>query len=175
MKDTILENLYIIHYVLKNTLFYNRENYEDYYQIGIIGLLNAVKNYNEDKNVKFSTYAYTCIKNEILKSILKESIKSISLQESIGEGITVEDVIVDDSVNVHDTVFQNQLKNELYLAINSLDYIERIVISLYYGIGNDIYKQNEISQILHIPQYQISRIKRRALKHLKEKLFIKYY
>lgn len=40
-------------------------DYDDFFQTGMIGLLNAAANYDEKKG-KFSTYAYTCIKNSII-------------------------------------------------------------------------------------------------------------
>jgi len=42
---------------------------EDLYQVGVIGLINAYKNYKEEKGVKFSTYAYLYIQGEIKKYI----------------------------------------------------------------------------------------------------------
>lgn len=45
-----------------------QEDYEDIFQIGCIGLIKAGKTFDESKNIKFSTYATTCIKQEILKS-----------------------------------------------------------------------------------------------------------
>lgn len=42
---------------------------EDLYQVGIIGLMKAYKNYNSNLNAKFSTYAYSYIIGEILEFI----------------------------------------------------------------------------------------------------------
>lgn len=39
---------------------------------GNIGLINAVETYKIDKNNKFSTYAYWCIKNSIISAIYQE-------------------------------------------------------------------------------------------------------
>lgn len=40
-------------------------DYDDLYQTGVIGLIHAAASYEESKG-KFSTYACTCIKNQIL-------------------------------------------------------------------------------------------------------------
>ena len=45
---------------------------EDLYQVGVIGLINAYKNFKEEKGVKFSSYAYLYIQGEI-KKYLREN------------------------------------------------------------------------------------------------------
>ena len=45
---------------------------EDLYQVAVIGLINAYKNYKRDKETKFSSYAYFYITGEI-KKYLRES------------------------------------------------------------------------------------------------------
>mgnify|MGYP003627478371 FL=1 len=44
--------------------FLNDPNFEDYIQAGLIGLLKAVRNHDENKS-KFSTFATVCVRNEI--------------------------------------------------------------------------------------------------------------
>jgi len=45
---------------------------EDLYQVAVIGLINAYKKYKEDKETKFSSYAYFYITGEV-KKYLRES------------------------------------------------------------------------------------------------------
>jgi len=45
---------------------------EDLYQVAVLGLINAYKNYKRDKETKFSSYAYFYITGEI-KKYLRES------------------------------------------------------------------------------------------------------
>lgn len=61
---------------------------EDLYQVGVIGLSKAYNKYKEDKETKFSTYAYDWIKGEILEYIrgdraIKVSKETISLNKKI--------------------------------------------------------------------------------------------
>lgn len=42
---------------------------EDLFQVGVIGLIKAKKNFKDNMNTKFSTYAYTYIMGEILEYI----------------------------------------------------------------------------------------------------------
>ena len=53
--------------------YQNKASLEDLYQVGIIGLLKAYENYDEDKNVKFSTYAFDYIRGEMLSYIKKDN------------------------------------------------------------------------------------------------------
>lgn len=48
------------------TKFYNQD-IDDLYQVGVIGLINACKNYKENNNTKFITYAYEYIFGEMYK------------------------------------------------------------------------------------------------------------
>ena len=56
-------------YSIAKNYSHNNEELEDLYQVGNIGLLNALKNYKEGSSAKFSTYAHFYIKGEILKYI----------------------------------------------------------------------------------------------------------
>lgn len=48
---------------------YNGFDKDDLYQVGIMGLVQAYKNYNSSFNVKFSSYAYYYILGEVTKYI----------------------------------------------------------------------------------------------------------
>lgn len=59
--------------------FLNRGyEYEDLYQIGCIGLIKAIKNFNTDFNVKFSTYAVPMIIGEIKRFLRDDGIIKVS-------------------------------------------------------------------------------------------------
>lgn len=68
--DDILkyENL-VLSYASKFSKYYD---IDDLRQAGMIGLINALKNYKKNNNTKFSTYAYLWIKGEILKYIRED-------------------------------------------------------------------------------------------------------
>ena len=53
--------------------YQNKASMEDLYQVGVIGLLKAYENYDENKNVKFSTYAFDYIRGEILSYLKKDN------------------------------------------------------------------------------------------------------
>tara|TARA_R110002167_G_scaffold67860_3_gene191721 strand:- start:341 stop:823 length:483 start_codon:yes stop_codon:yes gene_type:complete len=58
--------------------FFNDPNFDDYIQVGLIGLLKAIREHDPEKS-KFSTFAIVCIRNAInnlkTKQDKKDSIK----------------------------------------------------------------------------------------------------
>ena len=54
-----------------------RNDLEDYMQVGFIGLLKAIRNYDPDKS-QFSTFATVCIRNEIFRYMRKNKKKSVN-------------------------------------------------------------------------------------------------
>lgn len=77
-KKLVEDNHNLIYSYLKtNDLSMN--DTEDWYGVAAIGLCHAALTYNEDKDVKFSTYAYVCIHHEITHAFRdhKRSIKDV--------------------------------------------------------------------------------------------------
>ena len=70
--ELIQENENLVHFVLQRK-YPTRANDDDAIQSGLIGLWKAIQQYEPERNIKFSTYAYRCISNEILTFIRKES------------------------------------------------------------------------------------------------------
>ena len=89
MTDNILkyENL-VLSYANKFRYYYD---IEDLKQVGMIGLMKAIEKYKPSSNTKFTSYAYLCIKGEILKYIRedknikdnKEMVRLASLIEEV--------------------------------------------------------------------------------------------
>lgn len=66
-------------------------------------------------------------------------------------------VIKNESLEILRTILNNELSDD-----------ERTIIKMLYGIDCPKYKQREISQMLNIPQYKISRIKISLLTRIKD-------
>ena len=47
-------------------------DFDDLVSVGYIGLVKASKSYDDTKNIKFSTLAFVCIKNEILREFVNK-------------------------------------------------------------------------------------------------------
>ena len=56
----------------------NYKDKEDLHQVGMIGLINAYKNFDSTKNVKFSTYAFPYIVGEVNKYVRENKAVKLS-------------------------------------------------------------------------------------------------
>ena len=81
MNDTILLNLIkenkglICSIINKYTKYYE---FDDLYQVSIIGIMKAYKSFDKNKNVKLTTYMYKYILGEVLAYVKKSNIIKVS-------------------------------------------------------------------------------------------------
>lgn len=73
MIEDIINNNQGLIYKISN-MFYGVEK-DDLYQAGVLGLLKAYKNYRDDSNTKFSSYAYEYIYGEMYNLAHSKTIK----------------------------------------------------------------------------------------------------
>jgi RNA polymerase sporulation-specific sigma factor len=158
--------------------FAHKYEYEDLFQVGCIGLMSAAKKFDESRDVKFSTYAYTRIDGYICNFVRddrwflakngEERIKA-SAPFSLDKPIT-------NARNEKDSKsYLTQLadlKNpfeytELKVLLDKLPYLLKKVIQLKYFGG---LMQREISLILGIKQVRVSRYEKKALGILREEM-----
>lgn len=74
--DEILEYEKMVYKIARR--FQGNFDLEDLKQVGMIGLMNAYKNYKDTFNTKFSTYAYSYILGEILNYIRNSKIIKVN-------------------------------------------------------------------------------------------------
>ena len=80
MKNIILEYNNLIYSIInKYTKYFDKD---DLYQVAVLGLISAYKNYKDDKNTKFSTYAYFYIIGEVRKFIRESNLLKVSKEMS---------------------------------------------------------------------------------------------
>ena len=77
--NLILNNEKLIYSI--TNYFKNYNSREDLYQAGCLGLINAYKKYNPDRNCKFTTYAYPYILGEMRKLVRED--KGIKISREI--------------------------------------------------------------------------------------------
>lgn len=154
------------------------EDMEDLISIGTIGLIKAISSFDAGKG-KLSTYASRCIDNELLMLLRskKKSSKEVSLFEPIGtdkEGneINLLDIIEHEQEDVTEQMdlYENVRKLEKLLD-KVLTQREREIIFLRYGLatGKEV-TQREIGEKLHISRSYVSRIEKKALGKLRQKM-----
>lgn len=175
----IEHNLRLVAHVVKK--YYSSSSssdQDDLISIGTIGLIKAVNTFNFEKSSKFSTYAAKCVDNEILMHFrnLKKSACEVSIDEPIesdknGNSVSLMDIVTDDS-SLTDTV---DLKLKCELLYKSIEKVlserEKTIITLRYGLnkGRPL-TQREVADLLRISRSYVSRIEKKALGKLREKM-----
>lgn len=156
----ILENINLVYYVLKKLNLYNQR--EDFFDLGVIGLIKGVKSFDHKKGFKLNTYLYTCIKNEILIYLRKKRIDCISLNEDIGDNLKLEDALQSND-NVERDVEINIKIKVLNEAVNNLSSDEKKLFNLFY---RKKFTQRKIALLTNQSQANVCR----KIKKLNDKL-----
>lgn len=78
-------------------------DYNDLYQEGLIGLISAVNGFKEQKDIKFSTFAFLCIKRKILTAVKNVNRKKHSI---LNESLSL-DYKTDDDIRNYDSMLSN--------------------------------------------------------------------
>lgn len=221
LNKLIEKNLALVSALSKK--FLNRGyEYEDIFQIGCIGLVKAVNNFDTKFKVKFSTYAVPMILGEIKRFLRDDGIIKVSrsikntakklhydkeiLTKKLNREPTIDELASFSGVKAEEIVFATEASNGLqYLydvihqddgspvmlidklsekpdedsevidrialkdALSNLDMKSRQVILLRYFKDKT---QIQVAKMLGISQVQVSRIEKRVLKQMKEKLSV---
>lgn len=101
------------YYVMFNVREYKDMDFNDLVQVGIIGLIKAIDNYNPSLGWKFTTYAFKVIASTIRRALDGHE-DTISLDENIGDDedsdLTLMDTIEDKSINFVEELELKELK-----------------------------------------------------------------
>lgn len=177
--ELIEHNLRLVVFIV-NKHYSDSKEQEDLISIGTIGLIRAAETFDPEKAISFSTYASTCIRNQIKMYFRKNKHKSseVYMNEPIdtdknGNELTIADIFKD-SVCVDDEVDLRINMEKLYMLINNvLDDRERLIISKRYGLVcadgtvSRPLAQREVAKLLNISRSYVSRIEKKALEKLK--------
>ena len=178
-KQQLIEhNMRLVAHIVKK--YSSTYEADDLISVGCIGLIKAINSFSAEKGATLSTYAARCIENEIL--MLMRANKKHQSVESIDEPIgldkdgtditMLETIPEDDPEKVFNTVKNTILLEQInQIMKQSLNEREYYVILNRYGLnGNPAYTQREIADKLNISRSYISRIEKKALEILKEKI-----
>ncbi len=178
-RDQLIEhNLRLVVYVAKKYDSIQNGSFEDLISIGTIGLVKAVNTFKLDKNIKLATYASRCIENEILMFLRKNNKlrQEISLDEPLnvdydGNELLLSDIIGTDKDIIQDEIEHNDQKEKFYKALNHLNKREQQILKMRYGlIGHEELTQKDVAELLGISQSYISRLEKKIIKKLRNKL-----
>ena len=178
-RDLLIEhNLRLVVYVAKRYDTNQNGGIEDLISIGTIGLVKAINTFKTDKNIKLATYASRCIENEILMFLRKNNKlrHEISLDEPLnidydGNELLLSDIIGTDSDIVKNELEQSDQRTMFYEAFKDLSKREKEILMLRYGLMNyDELTQKDVAKMMGISQSYISRLEKKIIKKLRNKL-----
>lgn len=177
-KNKLIEhNLRLVAHIIKK-YYSNSSEQDDLISIGTIGLIKAVSTFNYEKGTRFATYASRCIENEILMYFRnkKKYAQDISFSEPIdcdkdGNTLSIMDIMADER-SVSEDIEEKLIEENLYKVIDaSLLPREKEIIYMRYGLkGTREYTQKEVAKKLGISRSYVSRIEKKALETLKNKI-----
>ena len=135
-EELILGNLKLVLSVIKN--FASRhENQDDLFQIGCIGLIKAIENFNPEFNLQFSTYAVPMIIGEIKRYLRDNTPVRISRQikdlayKSLKEKEKYQATYFKDISDEELAERLNTTKEEIKIALDSTSSIASLYDTVY--------------------------------------------
>lgn len=172
------ENMALVHYVIKS-LYSTQLEYDELFSIAIIGYAKALNSYDKSKNVKFSTYAINCIRNEIFYVLRKEkkhlenttSLNKILSTDKNGNSLQLGDTLSEEEMNaksLEDIILEDENRQILMKALEHLKEEERFILIYRFGLDRGITKtQKEIADAIGMSQANVSKIQKSCLSKLK--------
>lgn len=146
--DLILENESLIYKIIGK--YSNYFELDDLYQVAVMGIIKAYKNYNEKYNTKFTTYAYPYILGEVIKYINdSRSIKINRTTRMLYYKILKAKEVLSQKLMKEPTTYELSLYleidestiNEICMATMTVDSLDKIIseddkkIELYDKLG----------------------------------------
>jgi len=163
VEKLVLDNQKLVYFLAQKFLNQGIEQ-EDLYSIGNYALLKAAKDFSSEKEIRFSTFAGTCIENEIKKELRKFKTKKrsavvisidreIALKNQKGDAVLFSNFVSDPNVDIEKEVF-NALEIQRLLAFTLNRKCKCKRAYLLYAAD---FTQHEIANMLGISQAQVSR------------------
>ncbi|KIL06943.1 hypothetical protein SR42_15375 [Clostridium botulinum] len=167
----ILDNLGLA-YIQANKFYKMSKRYEheDLIQVSILALVKACRNFDENRGVKFSTFATSCIKGSLINLFQRD--KKYNLKRATPHSFSVisyeheyENGSIEKKFGDYEFEERETIRIYLDILISKLKKEYQEIINLYYFKN---LKQEEVANILNISQMTVSRRLRKAINQLKE-------
>lgn len=173
----INHNLRLVVHIL-NRYAQSKEDAEDFFVAGSIGLIKAVDTFRLDKNVKFATYASRCINTEILMVMRKNkkhrnvvSLQTVLCTDKDGNDLLLEDTL-SSLFDLEEHCVEKEILKEIALLLKTLPQRDRSIILMRYFCGEEGFTQKEVGTYLNLDQSYICRLENEILSRLKMQLII---
>lgn len=170
-----LNNYNLIYPAIRGLYSPNVHDVEEIEQEAFISLLKAVETFDITRGVKFSTYAYKCIKSLTRRRVsygVDVSANKV-IGESDGDKIELLDTIEDDKIDVVDDAFKKDLHSKIKDIMDKrLSKKEAYVLTGYFLQER---KCIDIAKDLNVPPSRVTSLKHKALRKLGwDPFFIEY-
>ena len=177
-KNVLIErNLRLVAHIAKK--YSDEKNAEDIISIGTIGLIKGINTFSPDKKKKLSSYVSRCIENEVLMHLraTRKQRTEVYIDDTLGtdtdgNAMTLADILPNDEPDIADMISASLEARELYRVMASeLSPTEYAIIVRRYGLGGKRrLTQQEIADSLGISRSYVSRIEKKCLIKLSQKL-----
>lgn len=167
-RDKLIEdNLGLVYHVV-NKYFSKYGDRDEFISVGSIGLIKAANAYDENSNLKFSTFAYKCIYNEISRFL---NVQNYDVRKANLNNFYLDSAICDDSeLTFKDELISNESYSDVYckdimnlVRTSGVKDAEYVVLKRYEG-----YTFEEIGKSLGVTKdairSRISGIRRRLIR-----------
>ena len=151
LNNLIEANLPLVTSISKK--FTNRGyEYEDIYQIGCMGLVKAIKNFDEKYNVKFSTYAVPMIIGEIKRFLRDDGMIKVSRNvKSLAKKLHFDKEALTKELNREPTVeelaqFSGMDKEEILFALESSASMQYLYEVIHQDDGSPVLLIDKLSE-----------------------------
>lgn len=183
ISDYIRENKELI-YSLVHRLKKRPDQLQEYYSVAVLGLQKALLKYDKTRENRFSTFAYTCMENEIFFYMRSEKkwAKSIPIdmgqRDSYGEVDTgyrassvfsVEEKLADNTLTTEEQYIKKETLDRMNVLIKELSLKEQKIIQSFYF---NYKSQAQIGIEEKMSQANVSKILKTVLLKLKAKFIL---
>lgn len=169
LKEFAMQNLYLVKDFVKEKFGTSTFDLEELENVGVIGLINGIKKFDIKGERKFESTVRVSISNALTSFVTKElrARKSVSLNAALS--------LVDDSDMEYDFL-EKELYEDVNKKISDLEIVDELVMSMIYGFNNhDRNSQKNISRVLGLTQKNVSDIKKKNLRRIKNQLVSEGY
>lgn len=176
MEDKIVtDNINLIYHVLKKYGLYR--NLDEYYDVGLIGLVKGVKSYDNSKGYAISTYLVKCITTEVLayqrKTTTKKrggGIKDISIYTPINDEENELLDVIPSNENIEENTIKKEQLEMIYKEISKLSDRDKFIICSKYGLlGHKELTQEQLANETGLSQSYVCRIIKKIIEDVRRK------
>lgn len=169
-------------YSIAKKYSYSGNDMEDLYQVGALGLSKAIKNYKENKNAKFTSYAHFYIEGEINKYVRENRMIKINqdlynLNKDINKAKEYLEQKYSRSPSISELAFfLDRSEKDIILALENVQCVKSLDYDMSDDTGeNNLYNYSEYNEKMYDEDILMVRDEFRKLSDDEKRLLYKRY